>query len=266
MIIEGMMSLSGDQWKVKITFLWFENEWHSFWEHNSTTYRTLVHYNWMSYYIDYSWNRMVFSAQCESSHVYRGSAGNQVMSSGFSLSLKIFTTESLCHNLEVQPEPWFMMSCVSNCVSSSLLRIKAIESATKDDDTKWLTYWVVYGVFSVAEFFADIFLSWFPFYYIGKVKIVNLSVIVQPSPHDWSWSRCVFTLSCSEQSKLINMLRVGHSNGMIKTIYGLRPLSAAGNAVCVCQGVALGRERETHLTLLFLFSHTVHSYNTTNTL
>ena len=48
-------------------------------------------------------------------------------------------------------------------------RIKAIESATKEDDTKWLTYWVVYGIFSVAEFFADIFLSWFPFYYIGKV-------------------------------------------------------------------------------------------------
>ncbi|XP_076613558.1 receptor expression-enhancing protein 5 isoform X2 [Chaetodon auriga] len=49
------------------------------------------------------------------------------------------------------------------------ISIKAIESATKEDDTKWLTYWVVYGVFSVAEFFADIFLSWFPFYYIGKV-------------------------------------------------------------------------------------------------
>nr|XP_020474334.1 receptor expression-enhancing protein 5-like [Monopterus albus] len=46
--------------------------------------------------------------------------------------------------------------------------IKAIESVNKDDDTKWLTYWVVYGVFSVVEFFADIFLSWFPFYYTGK--------------------------------------------------------------------------------------------------
>lgn len=155
---------------------------------------------------------------------------------------------------QVQPESWVVMSCISNCVSSPLLRIKAIESATKEDDTKWLTYWVVYGVFSVAEFFADIFLSWFPFYYIGKVKIVNLSVIVQLSPLDWSWSRCVFTLSCSEQSKLINMLRVGHRNGMIKTICGLRPLSAAGNAVCVCQGVALGRERERHFTLLFFFS------------
>ncbi|KAM3600412.1 uncharacterized protein V6R79_022986 [Siganus canaliculatus] len=48
------------------------------------------------------------------------------------------------------------------------ISIKAIESATKEDDTKWLIYWVVYGLFSVAEFFADIFLSWFPFYYIGK--------------------------------------------------------------------------------------------------
>ncbi|XP_078127955.1 receptor expression-enhancing protein 5 [Sander vitreus] len=48
------------------------------------------------------------------------------------------------------------------------ISIKAIESATKEDDTKWLTYWVVYGLFSVAEFFADIFLSWFPFYYMGK--------------------------------------------------------------------------------------------------
>uniref|UniRef100_H2ZVX1 Receptor expression-enhancing protein n=1 Tax=Latimeria chalumnae TaxID=7897 RepID=H2ZVX1_LATCH len=47
-------------------------------------------------------------------------------------------------------------------------RIKAIESATKEDDTKWLIYWVVYGIFSVAEFFSDIFLSWFPFYYMLK--------------------------------------------------------------------------------------------------
>uniref|UniRef100_A0A672JZM6 Receptor expression-enhancing protein n=1 Tax=Sinocyclocheilus grahami TaxID=75366 RepID=A0A672JZM6_SINGR len=46
--------------------------------------------------------------------------------------------------------------------------IKAIESNNKEDDTKWLTYWVVYGLFSVAEFFSDIFLFWFPFYYAGK--------------------------------------------------------------------------------------------------
>ncbi|XP_030075927.1 receptor expression-enhancing protein 6-like [Microcaecilia unicolor] len=31
--------------------------------------------------------------------------------------------------------------------------IKAIESLDKKDDTIWLTYWVVYGIFSVVEFF-----------------------------------------------------------------------------------------------------------------
>ncbi|TWW58376.1 Receptor expression-enhancing protein 6 [Takifugu flavidus] len=48
--------------------------------------------------------------------------------------------------------------------------IKAIESPCKEDDTKWLTYWVVYGIFSLGEFFSDIFLYWFPFYYAFKVR------------------------------------------------------------------------------------------------
>lgn len=46
--------------------------------------------------------------------------------------------------------------------------IKALESKDKDDDTKWLTYWVVYGFFSVIEFFTDLLISWFPFYFIAK--------------------------------------------------------------------------------------------------
>jgi len=47
--------------------------------------------------------------------------------------------------------------------------VKAIESANKDDDTQWLTYWVVYSVFALAEFFTDIFLSWIPLYWFLKV-------------------------------------------------------------------------------------------------
>jgi len=49
--------------------------------------------------------------------------------------------------------------------------IKALESNDKDDDSKWLTYWVVYGFFSVIEYFADIILSWFPFYFIAKTSL-----------------------------------------------------------------------------------------------
>ncbi|XP_056152209.1 receptor expression-enhancing protein 5-like [Lampris incognitus] len=46
--------------------------------------------------------------------------------------------------------------------------IKAIESEKKEDDTQWLTYWVIYGLFSIVEAFTDILLSWFPLYFFGK--------------------------------------------------------------------------------------------------
>ena len=64
--------------------------------------------------------------------------------------------------------PW-QQGCSSSALPLPCRSIKAIESSSKEDDTTWLTYWVVYGVFSVAEFFSDIFLYWFPFYYAGKV-------------------------------------------------------------------------------------------------
>jgi len=46
--------------------------------------------------------------------------------------------------------------------------IKAIESHRKDDDTQWLMYWVVFSMFSILEFFSDIFLDWFPLYWLAK--------------------------------------------------------------------------------------------------
>jgi len=45
---------------------------------------------------------------------------------------------------------------------------KAIESPQKDDDTKWLTYWVTYGCFAVVFEFSDIVISWIPFYDLLK--------------------------------------------------------------------------------------------------
>jgi len=47
--------------------------------------------------------------------------------------------------------------------------IHALESPHKDDDSKWLTYWVVFALFGVIEFFSDIIFSWFPLYWLVKV-------------------------------------------------------------------------------------------------
>ncbi|XP_069481606.1 receptor expression-enhancing protein 5 isoform X2 [Ambystoma mexicanum] len=65
-------------------------------------------------------------------------------------------------------------------VYPAYISIKAIESPNKEDDTQWLTYWVVYGIFSIFEFFSDIFLSWFPFYYM--LKCAFLVWCMAPSP------------------------------------------------------------------------------------
>uniref|UniRef100_A0A1I7XHV3 Receptor expression-enhancing protein n=1 Tax=Heterorhabditis bacteriophora TaxID=37862 RepID=A0A1I7XHV3_HETBA len=56
--------------------------------------------------------------------------------------------------------------------------VKAIESANKDDDTQWLTYWVsldnfwcfrvVFAVLSVVEFFSHQIMSVFPVYWLFK--------------------------------------------------------------------------------------------------
>uniref|UniRef100_A0A674IF46 Receptor expression-enhancing protein n=1 Tax=Terrapene triunguis TaxID=2587831 RepID=A0A674IF46_9SAUR len=73
-------------------------------------------------------------------------------------------------------------------VYPAYISIKAIESTNKDDDTMWLTYWVVYGVFSVAEFFSDTFLYWFPFYYAGKC----LFLVWCMAPVSWNGSQVLY--------------------------------------------------------------------------
>ena len=47
--------------------------------------------------------------------------------------------------------------------------LKAIKSKGKDDDTFWLSYWVIYGIFSVFESITDLFLFWIPFYELIKI-------------------------------------------------------------------------------------------------
>ncbi|XP_030624787.1 receptor expression-enhancing protein 5 [Chanos chanos] len=93
-------------------------------------------------------------------------------------------------------------------VYPAYVSIKAIESATKDDDTKWLTYWVVYGVFSVAEFFADIFLSWFPFYYMGKCAF--LVWCMAPTPSNGSiliYTRIIRPVFLKNEAKIDNVMK-----------------------------------------------------------
>jgi receptor expression-enhancing protein 5/6 len=81
--------------------------------------------------------------------------------------------------------------------------IKAVESKNKEDDTKWLTYWVVYAAFSLMEFFADIFFWWIPLYSFFKC----LFFIYCMAPTSWNGSlviyhRIIRPLALRHQSKI----------------------------------------------------------------
>uniref|UniRef100_A0A915KRH8 Receptor expression-enhancing protein n=1 Tax=Romanomermis culicivorax TaxID=13658 RepID=A0A915KRH8_ROMCU len=57
-------------------------------------------------------------------------------------------------------------------VYPAYMSFKAIESPSKDDDTQWLTYWVVFAVFNVIEFASDVIVGWFPFYWLVKCALM----------------------------------------------------------------------------------------------
>jgi len=46
--------------------------------------------------------------------------------------------------------------------------LHALETSNKDDDTKWLTYWVTFAAFSLVEFFSDFIVGFIPFYWLLK--------------------------------------------------------------------------------------------------
>lgn len=47
--------------------------------------------------------------------------------------------------------------------------IKAIETDEKDDDTQWLTYWLLFATIKIFEGVAAPLIVFIPFYHVGKV-------------------------------------------------------------------------------------------------
>ncbi|MGH0120102.1 UNVERIFIED_CONTAM: hypothetical protein FKN15_062792 [Acipenser sinensis] len=49
---------------------------------------------------------------------------------------------------------------------------KAVKSKDVKEYVKWMMYWIVFALFTMAETFTDIFLCWIPFYYELKIAFV----------------------------------------------------------------------------------------------
>jgi len=99
--------------------------------------------------------------------------------------------------------------------------VKAIESTDKNDDTEWLMYWVVFSTFSCVEFFSDILLSWFPFYFLGKC--VFLIWCMAPTSYNGSkilYSKLIRPFILKHENKIDGALgnAMGNAKNMFNTV------------------------------------------------
>lgn len=59
------------------------------------------------------------------------------------------------------------------------LSLKALETPGHDDDTQWLTYWVIFGAFNFLESVSSLLVAWFPYYY--TFKTIFILYLILPS-------------------------------------------------------------------------------------
>lgn len=65
---------------------------------------------------------------------------------------------------------WTILTTIITVVYPAIQSIKALETKGNDDDDKtWLTYWVVFGIFTLLDEFGGIVLSFIPFYFYVKL-------------------------------------------------------------------------------------------------
>jgi receptor expression-enhancing protein 5/6 len=60
-----------------------------------------------------------------------------------------------------------LLTNLAGFVIPAYYSLDALFTASKTDDTQWLTYWVVFALFTVLESLLSV-VYWFPFYYTFK--------------------------------------------------------------------------------------------------
>jgi receptor expression-enhancing protein 5/6 len=64
-------------------------------------------------------------------------------------------------------------------VIPSIISMRTLESKIPEDNQQWLTYWVIFGIFSFIDLFSYWLLKYFPFYFI--LKIIFLIWLFMPN-------------------------------------------------------------------------------------
>lgn len=61
-----------------------------------------------------------------------------------------------------------LLANIASVVIPAYLSLVALETPGKNDDTEFLTYWVVYAFFTILEFWSSLLVNWVPAYWLLK--------------------------------------------------------------------------------------------------
>ncbi|KAL7754142.1 ER membrane protein DP1/Yop1 [Sorochytrium milnesiophthora] len=85
---------------------------------------------------------------------------------------------------------------------------KALETKGVEDDIQWLTYWVVFGFLNMIEFFTDILLHWFPFYFIVKTVLLVWLYLPQTRGAVITYNRVLRPFLIGQQARVDHEIQV----------------------------------------------------------
>ncbi|KAM9312583.1 receptor expression-enhancing protein 4 [Gastrophryne carolinensis] len=125
---------------------------------------------------------------------------------------------------------------------------KAVKTKNVREYVRWMMYWIVFALFMTVETFADIFVSWFPFYY--EIKMAFVIWLLSPYTRGASllYRKCVHPALSLREKEIDTYIVQAKERGYESVVtLGRRGLNiaatAAVHAAAKGQGALVGRLR-----------------------
>jgi len=96
----------------------------------------------------------------------------------------------------------FIRSDLAAFLYPTYASFKSLKTANSEDDTLWLTYWVVFGFFHVAESFFGFMLRIFPFYHVSKLLFLLWCYMPQTQGSVWLFKHFISGLMTRYEKRI----------------------------------------------------------------
>ncbi|XP_037820922.1 receptor expression-enhancing protein 1-like [Lucilia sericata] len=118
----------------------------------------------------------------------------------------------------------FSRICVLTCgtLYPGYISFKTVRAKIVEDYVKWMMYWIVFAIFTTAENFTDIFLTWFPFYYEIKVVLILWLLPTMGNGSSFIYKSCIHPLLKKHETRVDHHLEQVREKGQDLILHYMR--------------------------------------------